>query len=230
MKVGIIFCTVILLISCNQNISQNANVSPMPIVSPTLTQFEEVEKTKRIEKDKQDLKRWIGEDSKHYNISKLADKNLSKTDLEIRVWRFSAFGDKDLIFVLERTDEHWSAGLIQRTIAKKHILNRVSNPPKKYSKKQLENPKSGWEEFWRKLNDNKILTLPNGSEVGNEVFPDGWAFAVEAKVENNYRVYIYYGHEEFKEIREAQQLTKIINIISEEFNLNDFDQNNFMQP
>ncbi|CAN5323010.1 hypothetical protein BH10ACI1_BH10ACI1_00480 [soil metagenome] len=154
----------------------------------------------------------------------LENRDLPNEDLEIRVWRFSAFGDKDLIFVLERIKGNWSANLLERTIAKKDISK--NNPSVKSSRRNLGQPKAGWETFWQRLVDVEILTLPDGDEVGNEVCIDCWNFVVETKVAGNYRVYDYHVPE-FSQSREAQQMVKIINIISDEFNLDVFDHKNF---
>lgn len=230
MKYLTALCSIFLLISCNQDISQNNNVSPTPIYKTELTETEKAEKLKRVEKDKQDLEKFINEEAKYYELSSLANKDLPKMDLEIRIWRFAAFGEKHLAFVLKKSDGNWSAKLVQRTIAKKD-LNKGSKPPMKYSRRKLNNPKSGWENLWQKLTNNEILTLPTGSEISSGLSKyclDCWEYVVETKVENNYRVYNYFAPEDSKEIREAQQMVKIINIISEEFNLTDFDPNNFI--
>ncbi len=220
-------CFLIFLISCSQNVSENSNISPTPVFKPTITDLERANRTESLGKDKQELEKFIKDEARHFGFPVLANKNLDKGDLEVRVWRFAAFGDKNLIFILKRTNENWSANLLQKTIAKKDIAK--NNPPEKYSTKQFKEPKSGWKNLWQKLTDAEILTLPTGSEVGNEPSPDSWAFIVETKVEGNYRVYEYQSPEH-NETNEAQQMTKIISIISEEFNLDDFNENNFQQP
>lgn len=231
LKLSILLIPIFFLVSCYE-MPQDIEVSTKPLPTPTLTDSEKAKKTQQIEKVKADVKEFIAEESPFYGLSKLGEKNLSDKDLEIRLWRFSAFGDRHLVFVLTRTNEVWSAKIVQRTIDQKIIVSNISNKVKfaKFSQRKLGTPKSGWDSLWQKLIDDKILTLPDGGEVGNEPFPDGWAFVVETKVEDQYRSYNYIGPEEFPDIREAQQMVKIIRIISEEFDLDDFDSNNFMLP
>jgi hypothetical protein len=221
------------LVGCGESLPQNVEVSAAPIPTPTLTEFEKAKKAKEIEKSKEETKKSIAEESIFYGLSKLSEKILSGNDLEIRLWRFSAFGDRDLVFILTKTNQIWSARLIQRTIAQKIVYSNISNKRRfaKYSQGKLENPKSGWDSFWQKLTDTEILILPDGSEVGIEPFPDAGAFAIETKVDNKYRTYRYIDPDVFEEIREARQVVKIIYLISEEFNLLDeFESNNFMLP
>jgi hypothetical protein len=220
------------LLCCNGNLPQNVEVSTSPVPTPTLTKFEKAKKAKQIEKNKEEAKKFIGEESSFYGLSKLSEKHFPNSDLEIRLWRFAAFGDRNLVFVLTRTNEVWSAKIVQRMIDQKIVLSNTSNKLQyaKYFQRKLENPKADWENFWQKLVDEKILTLPDGIEVGIEPFPDSWEFVVETKVDNNYRNYSYLSPEVFEEIKEAQQMVKIINLVSDEFNLYDFDSNNFMLP
>lgn len=227
MKIILLFCFFVFLISCTGNTPQNLNASLAPDVESTLTAFEKATEEYTAEKNKKQLEKFIKDTSKYHKLLTLKDKNPQGEDFEARVWRFSAFNDKNLTFTLKRANENWSANLVQTTIAEKY--RSELNPPKKYFTRELEKPKSGWENLWQKLIDAQILTLPNGRGIGNEPFPDSWSFVVETKVGGRYRVFEYFGPELFKN-NEAQQMTKIINIISEEFDLNDFDENNFVQP
>ncbi len=211
--------------ACAQNISQNEQTSTTPFPQPALSDFAKAEEAKRIERNKRELKEGIRDDSKKIGLSALESRTLSNEDLEIRMWRFSAYGDKNLIFILEKIKGNWSANLLERTIVKKDLSKK--NPLVKSSQKKLGQPKSGWEIFWQRLIEAEILTLPDGDEVGNEVCEDCWAFVVETKVEESYRIYDYHAPESSKENRESQQMVKIINTISEEFNLDVFDSKNF---
>lgn len=227
MRYLLILCSIFILVSCNQDVSQNKN----NVLSTPINETENTEKLKLIEKDKKDLEKFINEESKYYGLPSLINKNLPEDDFEIRVWRFATFGEKHLAFVLKKSSGHYSAELVQRTIAKKY-LNKGSKVPMKYSRRKLSSPKSGWESLWQRLVDNEILTLPMGSEVSSALSKycnDCWSYIVEIRIENKYRVYDYFAPEDAKNIREAQQMIKIINIISEEFDLDIFDPNNFIQ-
>lgn len=231
LKSAILLVLIFFLASCYE-MPQDIEVSTKPIPTPTLTEFERIKREKYVEQVKKDVEESIKEESTFYGLSKLSEKNFANEDLEIRLWRFSAFGDRDLVFVLTRIKEIWSAKIVQRMIDQKIILSNISNKIRyaKFFERKLENPKSGWDSLLQKLIKEDILTLPDGSEVNVEPMPDGWSFTVETKVENKYRAYSYNGPEVFEEIIEAQQMVKIISIISEEFNLDDFDSNNFMLP
>lgn len=224
MKLSIFLVFVTFLFSCAQNVPQNAEFSPTPIPQPTINEG----LAKFIQEQKERLPKEIKTESKQFGIAELEKENLPNDDMEIRLWRFSAFSDRDLVFVLKRINNAWSANLVERSIAEKDIPKK--NPPVKFLKRNLGAPQSGWESLWQKLIENEILTLPHGLDVGVEPPTDSWVFAVETKFENKYRVYDYFCPEAFENVREARQMTKIINTISEEFGLNDFDSDNFMKP
>lgn len=217
MKITIILCLILIFGACAQNISQNEQTSSTPFPQPTLSDFAKAEEAKRIERNKRELKAGMKKDSKQFGLSILEDQNLSNEDLEIRVWKFTAFGERNLVVILEKVKEKWSATQVEGIIAKKDI--HKTKPPIKFSRKNLGKPKASWETLWQKLVDAEILTLPDGDEVGNEVCDDCWACVIETKVEGNYRVYDYHAPETSKENREARQIVKIINLISDEFSL-----------
>lgn len=223
MKLTIIIC--LILGACGQNTFQNEKTSSTPFPQTTLDDLAKAEDAKRIERNKRELKEGISTDSKKIGLLALESRTLPNEDLEIRMWRFSAYGDKNLIFILERNKGNWSANLLERKIAKKDIFKK--NSFVKSSKRNLGLPKSGWELFWQRLTEAEILTLPDGDEVGNEVCPDCWVYIIETKVEGNYRIYDYHAPELSKENRETRQMVKIINTVSEEFNLDVFDSKNF---
>ena len=126
------------------------------------------------------------------------------------------------IFVLKRSNGNWSAVVIRNIAAdsKKYL-------PAKRLETKLEEPKSGWENVWEKLVAEEILTLPNGVEVGVLPCPDCWSYEVESKVGESYNFYHY--DEGGYKIREARQMSKIANIIADEFNLQDLKADDFGQ-
>ncbi len=220
------------LVCCDGSLPQNVEVSTSPISTPTLTEFERIKKDKYLEEVKKDTEKSIKEESKLFSLSNLHKEEFLFKDIEMRLWKFSAFGERDVVFILSKKKEVWSAKIVQRIIDQKNIDSNIPNKIRsaKYFQTKLENPKSGWDRLLQKLIDSKILILPDGSEVDVDPVPDGWSFVIETKVNNNYRVYTYFGPEVFEEIKEAKQMVKIISIISEEFKLDDFDSNNFMLP
>lgn len=95
---------------------------------------------------------------------------LPKDDLELRLW--NGFGRTYLEgFVLRRRAGKWSAV----------YLNGVyRGVPKREYQKQLSAPKSGWNEFWRKLVEMEIATLPDADEIGcTNKTRDGMSYVVE---------------------------------------------------
>lgn len=174
------------------------------------------------------LKKEIKIFSKKFGLSDLQTQSFRGDELEIRILRLAAFNDKHITFQLKRIDNKWSANLFEVTIAEKN--RHKKNPPEKLSQDNLTEPKSGWENLFQKLVNEEIMTLPIGEEVENEACLDCWVYIVETKSKDKYRVYDYHAPEYDTETHESQQLVKILQIISEEFNLDVFDSDNFQQP
>jgi len=224
MKFKILLCFFFFSFSCAQNTPQDARNLPIPKTESTLSDFE---KTKRIEKAKQNLREAIKEVSKRFRLSLLEDQKLPDGDLIVRVWRFSAFADKDLIFIFQRKSNVWSANLVEKTVKNE---NDIKGALVEIKTIELGKPKSDWESFWLKLVNAEILVLPNDNEVESVPCTDCWLYTVEAKVDGIYQVYDCNAPEINKDLHKSQQMIKIIQIISEEFNRNDFDIDNFQKP
>ena len=229
MKFIIIFVCIGLFLSCakQKNAQEEANL----ILVNLQARDAEIEKANWKERAKESekyLKETSVIRSKEFDLSDLQSLDLQKDDLEIRVIKFASFNERNINFQLTKIDGKWFANLIEKIIDKKDLA--IKNPPEKVLQRKLNEPKSGWENLYQKLVSEEILTLPNGAEVGNEPCPDCEVFIVESKVKDNYRVYNYHSPEDFKDVREAQQLVKIINIISEEFGLNVFNTESFQSP
>ncbi len=221
MKKSPILVITLLFSSCVQNYPPNIEVSNLPSLQPTLTEFEKTEKAERLEKAKKQFRQFIEEVSKDFGVSTLENAEITSENLEVRLWRFSSFSTQDSVLILKRLDNKWFANLIRRTIKMSDLDKK--KPPTKFFREAINNPKSGWKIFWQQLVTEQILTLPDGDEVGNEVCPDCETFMIEIKVEGKYRVYDYHSPEYFKEIKEAQHIVKIYNLVSDEFDLADFN-------
>lgn len=125
--------------------------------------------------------------------------------LEIRVWSVPALSAVDGI-AFRRDGAVW-------------IGRRVTESPQKRATPRVRvvNPKSGWQEFWAKAEPLGILTLPDSSTLGEEdLFYDGSTTVVEVRRGNKYRSYHYYLASQ-QRWPEARQMTKIEELISEEF-------------
>ncbi len=170
----------------------------------------------------------IKSESKTFKIPVLELEKLDRDDLEIRVWRFAAFDEKNIVLVIKRQKGTWNAHIVIQTILEKHAGE--PNPPHKLSRNKMHPPKSGWKELWKSLRNEDILTLPDGDFVGNEVCNDCWVFVFETRYDNEYRVFDYHAPETHLSLREARQVNKIIETLSSEFNTNIFDRKSFVSP
>lgn len=223
-KIIFLCITILILSSCSQETSQKVenSFSNVNTNSISLNEKEKHFGDRKAEIRKQ-FKEYIENVSKEFGVSLLEKEKITDGNLEVRIWRFSSFSTQDSVLVLTRFENKWSANLIRRTI-KMSDLDK-EKPPKKFFRKLLNNPKSDWEKFWQELIKEQILILPSGDEVGNEVCPDCELFLIETNIEGKYRAYDYHSPAYFKEIKEAQQIVKIYDIISNEFDLVDFKPN-----
>ncbi|MGI8656885.1 MAG: hypothetical protein ACR2LC_16895 [Pyrinomonadaceae bacterium] len=140
--------------------------------------------------------------AKTAKLSNLKATTLPTDDLEIRFW--GGFGITALQgFAIKRSAGTWSA-------------LHVTDPQYKHVK-YLAVPKSGWETLWKRLVDQSILTLPDSSQLEDEVhLKDGISYVVEINMDGAYRTYHYQNPQEQK-WNEAKQIVKINSILYEEF-------------
>ena len=149
---------------------------------------------------------------KRNSMYKLRENILAEDDFEIRVW--VGFGKyvNDGLILKHSSGGNWTATYLSEMLC--HSENR--------GKYNLESPKSGWEVTWQKLVDAGILTLPDSSELKDEVsINDGKSYVVEINLDNTYRTYQYSNPDDQK-WKEAEQIIKIGEIIAGEFDLESF--------
>ena len=98
------------------------------------------------------------------SIYKLSENVLAEGDFEIRVWvGFGIYGNDGLI--LKRSSGgNWTATYLSEMSC--HLEDKGKY--KDRGKYNLESPKSGWEETWKKLVNAGVLTLPDSSEINYE--------------------------------------------------------------
>ena len=134
---------------------------------------------------------------------------LPKDDLELRLW--NGFGRTALEgFVLQRRRGEWSAV---------HLDGIHRGLPKREYQKQLTAPKIGWNEFWRKLVEMGIATLPDAEEIGcNGNALDGMSYVVELNYEFTYRTYLY-ENPRFAKCEHARRMIDIGNFIAAQFDV-----------
>lgn len=156
-----------------------------------------------------------------YELPKLRDFSSERDNLEIRVWVTMGLNGTDG-FIFRRFYGQWSALAIKEIDCKK-IEYYPKSKSYRLGKINLSEPKSGWQNAWKKLLEAEILELPDYSEVKERLtYLHGWGFFVEINRDGKYRSYAYPNPNEPRSADEEKML-KIGEIISEEFNLHNFE-------
>lgn len=138
----------------------------------------------------------------------LKSKIIAHGDLEVRIW--SGFGLTLLQgTILERTGGRWSA---------KRLAGAAPGDRRERTDENLPEPTSGWERLWAGLQDAGVLILPSVEKINCPAVPvsDGFSYVLEYKVEGEYRTYMY-DNPDMAACDEAKRMTRIIEIIIEEF-------------
>lgn len=154
----------------------------------------------------------IDERSKEAKIKSLRETNIASEDIQVRIWM--GFGLSKLEgFILNRTENTWSATRIAADFVSKKFVNKNT---------KLNEPKIGWNPAWQKLLSARILTLPDSESIKCMAGAiDGFSFVVEAKKGNNYRTYMYDNpHISAKNgCKEAEQMNEIYKILQSDYGL-----------
>lgn len=130
--------------------------------------------------------------------------SFGKADVEIRVWRGFSLDPLEGV-ILKRTNAIWSAV---------HIKTDKYDEATEARIKRLNKPKSGWESFWKRIEEKGILTLPDASEINCEVGAiDAMSYVVEINQDKTYRTYRYSDGK----CNQVKQMEEIGEIIGEEF-------------
>jgi hypothetical protein len=150
---------------------------------------------------------------KRARLAKLRDLSrttLQKDDLELRLW--IGFGLIPLEgVIMKKRNGQWSA-LHLRSISP-HLSRRDYQKP-------LAAPKSGWEPLWQHLVRDGILTLPDSSELKDEVLArDGESFVIEVNQGGAYQTYMY-SNPHLQKWSEAKKIIEIVQTILNEFDIN----------
>jgi hypothetical protein len=151
--------------------------------------------------------RAIDDASERAQLPRLRKASLSPDDIEIRIWR--GFGLSNLeAFILKRTNGNWSAFHLK--------ADRNGEPFENVQLKELSEPKSGWESFWKQISNRKLLELPDQSEIGCDILTyDATSHVVEINQNRIYRTYRYTSGNE--RCAEAKLMDEIAEIIGLEF-------------
>jgi hypothetical protein len=139
-------------------------------------------------------------------LSDLRTTALPNDDLEIRIWH--GFGLTALHgFILRRSSATWSAV---------YLGGGFTDSTSEHTR-ELQPPKSGWEQFWQSLQTAGISSLPDADELQcNPGVNDGMSYVVELNSQGTYRTYMY-ENPSFAKCPSAQQMIRIGNTIAEEF-------------
>ena len=157
---------------------------------------------------------------KKFGLYDLEKQQISKDDLEVRVWQitdlymnmYKDLGVQESVFILKQTKGNWSAKVLR------NVVNQNLKAKRKIITK-LDAPKSDWENVWQNLINNELLTFPDSVNGKVEYANDAGICIIESKVGGIYKTYTYAGQHEVREIRHT---AKILNIIADEFDLEDF--------
>ena len=153
---------------------------------------------------------------RHINaVTKLSDQGdlrstqLPTGDIEVRIWW--GFGLSPLEGVtLHRSGGRWT-GI--------HVKADNYSEPTKAERTQISNPKFGWEATWTRLVNERLLSLPDASEINCATRGfDVPTMVVEINSDNTYRTYMHPMSSKPK-CDGDKNIMSIIDIIFEEFNL-----------
>ncbi len=168
------------------------------------------------------LSEFIDPITEKYDLPKLRDFSLYGKDFEVRVW-VDAVGGTDG-FILQRFNHQWSAIAIKEIDCNKFGYWKKD---KKYSlgKINLSEPESGWQNVWQRLLEVEIPDLPDYSQIpehSKNIIGDGTGYFVEVNKDGKYRTYAY-SNPDIQKLKEEEKMMKIGEIISEEFDLHNFE-------
>lgn len=139
----------------------------------------------------------------------LRTTQLPRGDIEVRIWW--GFGLSPLEGItLRRSGSQWS-GI--------HVKADNYYEPAKAERRELSHPRSGWDTLWTSLVNERLLSLPDASEIHCNVGGlDGIGMVVETNTDNMYRTYMYDMPSTLK-CNEDKNILAIADILFKEFNL-----------
>jgi len=182
--------------------------------------------------DSTDYKDWkeitfpsIYERIKADELDTLKNKMLTDNDLEIRFWIIPAFDPIDG-YIIKNINNVWSGLYVKQSSYLLSPLGDVINAfssrifnlefVKIYGTNEII-PESGWEIFWKKLNNQNVLYLPDEYELNfASKYFDGVGFVVEILDGKNYRTY-HYNNPMGYDYPECKAIWEIYNIFRGEF-------------
>ena len=136
--------------------------------------------------------------------------------IAIRLW-YQYSGPESEIIEIRKHCTGWVADFLTiRREARQNdsiVVNIVS-------KRNGQDPKSGWANFTKKLFELNVTTLTDFSEIaGYNAANDGQSVDVEISTNKYYKIYTYLGPKTKPEIKEARNLEEIMELIETEFGI-----------
>lgn len=155
---------------------------------------------------------------KEYIANKLSLEKLENgfDSMQIRIWYGYAFKDTGQLVLFKNENNKWTSELLTLSFKVNENKDSVWSIGKTLSRR---NPKSGWDNFIKKLLDYQILSLPDMSMIDENItIADGDAFTVEIATKKNYRFYQYQEPEMVEDrLWQAKNMNYILKLIEKEF-------------
>lgn len=194
------------LFGCSSAQNKQINKSNYTINDNKQTNINDKQPPKKEVDDDSELLKYLYDKTKDYSEELPIQKNKYKEqDIEVRVWLTYEVESIKRIIIKKKSGK-WSA-------------KYLSTKNKRTKEVNLGNPKSGWELFWKHLEEQKISSNLDDSLVGAvEPFEESEEVIIESFVEGLYRHYSY-NAPRFSENDEGKRVVKILEIISNEFGI-----------
>jgi hypothetical protein len=176
-----------------------------------------------------------GQPSISYNIAQLKAKQLNLESLEngynslqIRLW-YADSSEYNHLLVIKQTDSLCSAKMYTMIVdwtpsMTDPIVSGMTPivPNVKVKKEETLNPKSGWDDFLKKLLALQITTLPNMQNISGliDTYKDGESYVIEIATKTQYRFYSYHVPEKFQDqYWQTKNIIEIMNLLRAELGI-----------
>ena len=156
--------------------------------------------------DDSKLLKYLYDKSKNYSDQLPIQRiKYSNQDLEVRIW-FTYDVQAFKRIIIGKRNNKWSARFI-------------SSEQQNRKELILRTPKSGWENLWKLLEEQKVTSNLDDTLVGAvEPFEDSEEVIIESLVKGTYRHYSY-NAPRFSQAEDGKRVMKILDLISEELGI-----------
>lgn len=162
----------------------------------------------KSDKDWTKIHQILNKKAESFGFDVLSEKEIFLQNTEIRIWVMGGLtGIRGII--LQKINGENTAFLLPSSKNQNESIKVTNLPP----------PKLGWERFWKNLENENIFSLPDESEVHNpQMYNDGQTVIIESKYKGIYNIYSY-SEPMASDIEQAKNVSNIIKIINDEFNV-----------